>query len=58
MGARPIMVVGGVMARQAEDGWGPWEREPRDGHWDKGPGPTGCSRRENSANRAGGQTRL
>ncbi len=23
MGARPIMVVGGVMARQAEDGWGP-----------------------------------
>ncbi len=42
-------VVGEVMAHQAFYRCGPLEREPGDGHLDKGPGPTGRSSRENFA---------
>ena len=48
-GAAADQVVGGVMAYQAYNRYGLWEKEPGDGHWDKGPGPTGRSRRENFA---------
>lgn len=47
-GTASDQVVGGVMAYQAYNRYGPWEGEPGDGNWDKVPDPTGCSSCETS----------
>ncbi len=47
-GAATDQAVGEIKAHQTFNRYGPREREPGDGHLDKGPGPTGRSSYETS----------